>query len=324
MGQVVEPVLYGHSTGLSSFAVVVSAIFWTWLWGPVGLVLSTPITLCLVVLGRHFEPLQFLDVLFGDRPPLTPVERLYQRMLAGDGMEAVDQAEALLRTCPLEEYYDAVALGALQLAGGDLHRGAMTPERLDRVKETVQELVEELDETDESKTAASVAREPAERGAGIGADTIAPRTGMLCVAGNGPLDEFCAAMLAQLLHRRGVAADVVTYAQLPRRAAPDAASGVGAGGNGYAAVCVVVLEVPGAPARLRAVMRHVRARYPGLPVLVAACPAAGPDESGATPRVRPAVSADGYAASLREAVRLGVGLTTRLPQAPPMVAPAAE
>ena len=74
MGQVVEPLLYGHSTGLSAVAVVVAAVFWTWLWGPIGLLLSTPLTVCLVVLGRHFEHLEFLDVLLGAEPALSPQE----------------------------------------------------------------------------------------------------------------------------------------------------------------------------------------------------------------------------------------------------------
>ena len=84
IGQVVEPWLYGHNTGISPIAVVISATFWWWMWGTVGLVLSTPLTVCLLVLGRHVERLAFLDVIFGDAPPLTPVENFYQRMLAGD------------------------------------------------------------------------------------------------------------------------------------------------------------------------------------------------------------------------------------------------
>jgi predicted PurR-regulated permease PerM len=83
-GHVVEPLVYGHSTGLSPVAVVVAATFWTWLWGPIGLVLATPLTVCLVVLGRHVERLEFLDVMLGDRPALSPPEIFYQRMLAGD------------------------------------------------------------------------------------------------------------------------------------------------------------------------------------------------------------------------------------------------
>src|SRR6185436_2015898 len=93
VGQAVEPMMYGRSTGLSPLAVVVAAIFWSWLWGPIGLILSMPLTLCLVVLGRHVERLEFLEVLLGDRPALTPVESFYQRMLAGDPDEARFQAE---------------------------------------------------------------------------------------------------------------------------------------------------------------------------------------------------------------------------------------
>ena len=109
-GQVVEPFLYGHSTGLSAVAVVVAAAFWTWLWGPVGLLLSTPLTLCLVVLGRHVERLAFLDIILGDEPALTVEENFYQRMLADDPDEAAHQAEAFLREKPLAAYYDEVAI----------------------------------------------------------------------------------------------------------------------------------------------------------------------------------------------------------------------
>ncbi len=112
--QAVEPLLYGHSTGLSPMSVLVSATFWTWLWGPLGLILSTPLTLCLLVLGRHVDRLEFLDVALGDRPALTPVENFYQRMIAGDPDEAQDQAELLLKERPLSAYYDEVALEGMQ------------------------------------------------------------------------------------------------------------------------------------------------------------------------------------------------------------------
>ena len=91
-GQVLEPLIYGHSAGLSPVAVILSASFWTWLWGPVGLVIATPLTVCLVVLGRHVERLKFLDIMLGDRPPLSPAQLVYQRMLAGDPLEAIEQA----------------------------------------------------------------------------------------------------------------------------------------------------------------------------------------------------------------------------------------
>ena len=91
-GQVIEPFVYGRSSGLSPIAIVLSASFWTWLWGPIGLVLATPLTVCLVVLGRHVDRLQFIDVLLGNRPALTPPQLMYQRMLAGDPIEASQQA----------------------------------------------------------------------------------------------------------------------------------------------------------------------------------------------------------------------------------------
>jgi predicted PurR-regulated permease PerM len=97
VGHFIEPMVYGHSTGLSPVAVVASATFWTSLWGPIGLVLATPLTVCLVVLGRHVERLEFLDVMFGDRPALSPPEIFYQRMLAGDPTEASDKAEEFLK-----------------------------------------------------------------------------------------------------------------------------------------------------------------------------------------------------------------------------------
>ena len=96
VGYVVEPLLYGHSTGISPVSVIVSAVFWTWMWGPIGLIISTPLTLCLVVLGRHVKSLEFFDVLLGDRPALSATESFYQRILANNPDEALAQAEALL------------------------------------------------------------------------------------------------------------------------------------------------------------------------------------------------------------------------------------
>jgi len=110
VGQAIEPLIYGHSTGLSPVAVITAATFWTWLWGPIGLILATPLTMCLVVLGRHVDQLKFLDVMFGDEPPLTPAELIYQRMLARDPVEAADQARVFLREKPLTTYYDEIYL----------------------------------------------------------------------------------------------------------------------------------------------------------------------------------------------------------------------
>ena len=160
IGQAVEPWLYGRNTGISPIAVVISATFWTWLWGTVGLVLSTPLTVCLVVLGRHVERLAFLDVIFGDAPPLTQIENFYQRMLAGDASEVVDQAEQFLKTNSLIDYYDEVALPALLMAQVDLRRGVLDEPRQRRIKETIDEVIEDLSDHVDQPPAAAPAPEP--------------------------------------------------------------------------------------------------------------------------------------------------------------------
>ena len=213
-GQVIEPLVYGHSTGLSPVAIIVSASFWTWLWGPVGLVLATPLTICLVVLGRHVDRLQFLDIMLGDQPPLTPSQLVYQRLLAGDPIEAAEQARAFLKDASLEDYSDAIMLNGLRLAASDSRLGHLDEERLDRVLATVTELTNDLEGHDDVTAIA----EP-----DIGLDSLvaiehanemvvptpeewkSPRS-ILCIPGSSKLDAAAALVLAQLLRRRGLGA----------------------------------------------------------------------------------------------------------------------
>lgn len=150
VGQIIEPLVYGHSTGLSPFSVLVSALFWTWLWGPVGLLLSTPLTVCLVVLGRHVDRLEFLDVLFSNRPALTPIENFYQRMLADDPEEAQEHAELILQECSLSAYYDDVVLKGLELAARDAARGVLTPDQKDEIRASITALVEDLEDREDA------------------------------------------------------------------------------------------------------------------------------------------------------------------------------
>jgi len=142
--QVVEPQLYGHSTGLSPLSVVVAAIFWSWIWGPIGLLVSTPLTLCLVVAGRHIKGLAFIDVLLGDTPALSMSERFYQRAMVGDHEEIVAAAHTYLKRKSFARYCDKILLPALQLAGADLAKHSITPEQQARVKSTVAHVIESL------------------------------------------------------------------------------------------------------------------------------------------------------------------------------------
>src|ERR1700688_4036717 len=150
-GQLVEPFLYGHSVGLSPVAVVVAATFWTWVWGPVGLLLSTPLTLCVAVLGRHVERLKFLDVLLGNQPPLAEEESFYLLTLAADPDEVARLAEPFLRQHSLCEFYD-VALKALVLAQADANRGALDIERGTSIKAMIEGLIENLSDHEDGGT----------------------------------------------------------------------------------------------------------------------------------------------------------------------------
>ena len=135
--QLVEPQLYGHSTGLSPLSVVVAAIFWSWIWGPIGLVVSTPLTLCLVVAGRHVKALRLLDIMLGDGEALTMPERFYQRALSADSYELIANARAFLKHESLAAYSDFVLLPALRLASFDLQRGTISRDQQLKVRETI-------------------------------------------------------------------------------------------------------------------------------------------------------------------------------------------
>ncbi|WP_202326833.1 AI-2E family transporter [Mesorhizobium sp. 113-3-9] len=219
-GNVVEPWLYGSRTGLSPLAIIVAAIFWTWLWGPLGLVLSTPLTVCLVVLGRHVPQFEFLDVLFGNEPVLEPHARLYQRLLAGDPDEATDHAEEMLEEKYLVEFYDKVAIPALLLGERDRVRGVMGDLQRRQVAASALTLVANLE--DEAKEEAGEEDEQAEEAGEPGdaadedAADLPDGTGLsvLCAGGRGELDDAAAAMLAQVLEVQGAAASTAGFADM--------------------------------------------------------------------------------------------------------------
>src|SRR3984957_2514988 len=132
--QLVEPQLYGHTTGLSPLSVVIAAIFWSWLWGPIGLIVSTPLTLCLLVAGRHIKAWSLLDVLLGDTRALTMPQRFYQRALSADSDEIIANAREFLKRNTFADYCDLVLLPALHLARLDLESGAISAEQQARVR----------------------------------------------------------------------------------------------------------------------------------------------------------------------------------------------
>jgi predicted PurR-regulated permease PerM len=329
MGQVLEPVVYGHSTGLSPVSIVVATIFWTWLWGPIGLFLATPLTLCLVVLGRHVDRLEFLDVLLGDRPALSPVESFYQRMLAGDPDEAVDQAEVLLKTQSLSAYYDTVALKGLKLAAEDARRGTLDTPRLFQVRDAVHQLIEELDEFDDEEPAAAGSALDAEPPAAptspdqeheAGPPATEPRQsaaagfGVLCVGGASPLDDAAAAMLGQLLGKHGLTAKRLPDDRSVRMAVTELDP------TGISLVCISAIETTNNNGRLRLLIRRLRRRMPDIPVLVGFWP---PNERPTDhDSLRATIGADHWTDTLSDAVTHCLDLASKAAEPQSDTAPA--
>ncbi|WP_345816326.1 AI-2E family transporter [Paraburkholderia sp. PREW-6R] len=289
-GQIAEPLLYGHRSGLSPLAVVVAAIFWSWLWGPIGLVLSTPLTLCVVTLGRYADRLNFLTVLLGDQPALTPAQNFYQRLLADDPHEAIVQAERLLREMSLIDYYDKVALEGLKLARNDATRGVLMPDQLARINESLVDIVENLEIADglpDRLLRAEPAEPPgalpgsasADHGEPQDAHTTTPasaqsqahttssdseanRTSVLCVPGRGAFDEVTTAIAVQLLARQGLAPVMATHSGY-RSARADEPSFRDA-----PIICIVSLDAPESPPYLRNMLRRTREWRPRATLVV--------------------------------------------------------
>jgi predicted PurR-regulated permease PerM len=251
IGQAVEPFLYGRSMGLSAVAVVVAAVFWTWLWGPVGLLLSTPLTMCFVVFSRHVESLKFLDVMLGDQPALRFEESLYLRMLADDPDEAADEAEDFLRANSLSAYYDEVAARSLMLAQTDVDRGVLDPLRQTRIRDAIKGLIINLaDRKDEAAHAADLPEDW----------RMTSREPVLCVAGRGPLDEAAALLLVDMLGKYGIAARVVSSDETSATNIRELSC------EGVHLTCVSYLD-PGTFKNARYQVRRLRKRMPGVPVM---------------------------------------------------------
>jgi hypothetical protein len=282
----VEPHLYGKHTGLSSLAILVAAAFWTLLWGPVGLVLSVPLTVCLVVVGRHVPRLEFLTVLLGDRPPMAPMATYYQRLLAGDDREASEVLESYLKEHSLQELYDSVLIPALSLAEQDRHQQNLEEATVSFIYQTTRELVEELglrreeyppaspkdkapkDKTNdkagadvEVKAGQAIGHEPtaATRPQDIAPPVTVPIK-VVCLPVRDDADEIVAIMLAQLLERAGCEAHVVSLNRADGMLAEVSK-------EKPEVVCLSALP-PFAMAHARRLYSKLREQEPRLPILI--------------------------------------------------------
>lgn len=220
-GQIIEPILYGHSSGLSPVAIVISTAIWAFLWGVVGLVLAVPLTICLVVIGRHAPGLGFIETLLGDAPPLEPHEMFYQRMLAGDPSEALVQAKQFLKGRTLATYYDEIALEAVRRAQVDIVRGHLDGVRLEIMIVAMRDLIDRLGAYKgkpvflkrlSAETSAALARSRQEKpelrkrlSRSELFDLWSGDTPIAIVHDENPLDAIAASMLGQAFQRQGLA-----------------------------------------------------------------------------------------------------------------------
>ena len=330
MGQVVEPLVYGHGTGVSPVAVVLSTVFWAWLWGPLGLLLAMPITVCLVVLGRHVEGFNFFEVLLGDEPALRPEQSFYQRVLTGDSAEATYQAELALKDEPLAAYLDDVALKGLRLAERDFERGALDEANLERINATIKEIMNDLADFEPRRWFRKVYpverkedQEEAQTGLAslstmdeveedqlpiLEAADFAPGWeedgSVLCIGGRTQLDEAAATILAGLLKKHGLKA----------RAAESEAISAGHIVSLDAAkaklVCLSFLAGGSGQAQVRYLVRRLRRILPkGCMILVGYWA----DEAAGAPikALEKTAEADSYATSFHEAAEIAVNAARR-------------
>jgi predicted PurR-regulated permease PerM len=248
-----EPHIYGRHTGLSSLAILVAAAFWTLLWGPVGLILSVPLTVCLVVMGRHVRSLEFLTVMLGDRPKIPTWICFYQRLLARDEQEAAEILETSAKDKTLAEVYDALLVPALAMSEEDrLHRD-LDESAIGFIRTTIREMIEELGFTDgqeEDNHFLPALSNQAE------SDSIK----VMCVPVHDETDELTALMLAQALNSRGIHALASPSGPVDKI--------VGSVVEEKPQAVVVSGLPPVGFARLNRLYRTLRARNPGIRIAI--------------------------------------------------------
>ena len=264
VGNLVEPLVYGAQVGLSSLAILVSAVFWTVLWGPVGLVLSTPLTVCLVVLGRYVPNLGFLSILLGDEPVLAPESHYYQRLLASDQHEAKVVLETYLKDHTLQQLYTLVLIPALTMAEQDRHANDLDEATeqfiIASTKENIEELTERAGELTTRNAADGV--DPDGAAGTVHAVTVAPELAkkIVCVPARDDADEMVGMMLSHLLEQSGhqsQAAAIGTVAEMlgvVEKAKPDI-------------VCISALP-PFAISHARNIYLRVREMAPELKIVL--------------------------------------------------------
>ena len=253
---VLEPLLYGRSAGVSQVALLMAFAFWTWLWGPVGLLLATPLTVCLGVLGKYVPHLAFLDILLSDE--LVPeLNRYYQRLVARDQDGAVEVVEELLQTQTLTDVYDAVLLPALYYTEQDQRRDNLTAEEARFIYQSTSELVDNLGAAQSVTSAAEVPVVSEEDAAAV----LPPKVRMLACPAHDEADAVALQMLQQVL-------DPMRFVVERTRSTLLTAEVLSLVEQATPAIVCIGLVPPGGFAQTRYLCKRLRARFPTLPIVV--------------------------------------------------------
>ena len=262
---VLEPKLYGSSVGVSSFALIVAAVFWTWLWGTAGLFLATPLTVCLAVMGKYIPQLEFVSVILGNQPVLEPHERVYQRLLANDADEAQDLVDEAVQNSSLLEVIDQIVLPALRFAEQDHERGAITLDKRSALIEQLAELVDNLPalpvKPPDADDADAVARHPADDEVPTGARPETPKLAVLCLPAADRADALAAELLARVLAPSDFNIEVMGSATLKGEMLEHVA-------QSQPDVIVVSAMPPAALVHARYLCHKLRSRFAAVPIVV--------------------------------------------------------
>ncbi len=290
LNNVMEPLLYGAHTGVSSIALIVAAVFWTWLWGPLGLVLTTPLTVCLVVIGRYVPRLSFLCVVLSDEEPLTRAEECYQRLLAMDLNEASALADTFATANSLVALYDSVFIPVVTAAETDRRRDAVDEEQRASVEQGIRDLVQDIGAQRPSRLMVQTGVDAVE---GAGNPRKFSPVRVYCLPARAERDEVAGSMLEQLLQTEGYEVSNVSS----KLVAGEMIELVGKADISVACISVVA---PSTVIHARYLCTKLRARFPTLRIMIGLWGA--PDNvADATRRLRDS-GADGVVVSLAEAV----------------------
>jgi predicted PurR-regulated permease PerM len=254
---VIEPLLFSHSTGISQVALLVAAAFWTWLWGPIGLVMSTPLSVCLVVLGKYVPQLAFFDVLLGDEPVLSQHVSYYQRLLAKDEDEATELVEEELKLEPIDNIYDRLLLPALVLARSDQERGQLPNEDQAFIHHVTSDILETV--TGPQQQIHKIAVEGIAEVQGI--EPVRVQTVLVGCPARDEVDELALQMLKQLVETSGSQVEVLSSKMLSGEIVSRVAE------HGARAVCIASVG-PGGLAQTRLMCKRLRGQFPQLTIAV--------------------------------------------------------